>query len=251
MTACQTCLPPPSPRPARRSSRWPCTCSPAAGTRSPDASGCARRQAGWRRRRSRTATASRWCARAAGCSSSSGARPSPWPRSRPWARRPPSSASIWPPSSPWVPTRRRWSSRPKRSGSTTSRRGRSATGGRSGGRSSTPQSPPAARSRRWPRSGPSTSTSGAASTSSGEHVNLGASPGDGFSTEPYLYVGPWSAERPGDDGYWNAPFGAVLRRSDLPGGAGGSSIGGSPTDAAAARSAAVAFLADGLTRFTR
>jgi hypothetical protein len=46
-------------------------------------------------------------------------------------------------------------------------------------------------------------------------VNLGASPGDGFSAEPYLYVGPWGPERPGDPAYWNAPFGAVLGWSAL------------------------------------
>jgi hypothetical protein len=48
-------------------------------------------------------------------------------------------------------------------------------------------------------------------------LNLGASPGDAFSASPYIYVGPWSAERPGDPRYWNAPFGAVLRREDLKG----------------------------------
>lgn len=48
-------------------------------------------------------------------------------------------------------------------------------------------------------------------------VNLGASPGDAFSASPYIYVGPWSADRPGDPRYWNAPFGAVLRREDLKG----------------------------------
>jgi hypothetical protein len=46
-------------------------------------------------------------------------------------------------------------------------------------------------------------------------ANLGASPGDGFSREPYFYVGPWSAERPGDADYWNASFGAVARWSDI------------------------------------
>ncbi len=46
-------------------------------------------------------------------------------------------------------------------------------------------------------------------------VNLGASPGDGFSAQPYLYVGPWDADRPGDSSYWNAPFGAVLSYDDL------------------------------------
>jgi hypothetical protein len=49
----------------------------------------------------------------------------------------------------------------------------------------------------------------------GARCNLGVSPGDDFSAEPYLYVGPWGAERPGDEAYWNAPFGAVLRRSDV------------------------------------
>src|SRR4029077_1796044 len=46
-------------------------------------------------------------------------------------------------------------------------------------------------------------------------VNLGFSPGDSFEALPYAYVGPWGAERPGDPAYWNAPFGAVLRRADL------------------------------------
>ena len=49
----------------------------------------------------------------------------------------------------------------------------------------------------------------------GERVNLGGSPGDAFHSEPYLYVGPWGPERPGDDRYWNAPFGAVLAYSSL------------------------------------
>jgi hypothetical protein len=46
-------------------------------------------------------------------------------------------------------------------------------------------------------------------------ANLGASAGDGPSGAPYLYVGPWGAERPGDPDYWNAPFGAVLGHADL------------------------------------
>ncbi|MBL8775228.1 MAG: hypothetical protein JNK12_04835 [Acidimicrobiales bacterium] len=49
----------------------------------------------------------------------------------------------------------------------------------------------------------------------GRRVNLGASPGDGFSAQPYLYVGPWDADRPGDSSYWNAPFGAVLAYDEL------------------------------------
>ncbi|HEY5025021.1 MAG TPA: hypothetical protein VII76_08600 [Acidimicrobiales bacterium] len=48
-----------------------------------------------------------------------------------------------------------------------------------------------------------------------EPVNLGFSPGDGFESEPYVYVGPWGSPRPGDPSFWNAPFGAVRRRSDL------------------------------------
>ncbi len=46
-------------------------------------------------------------------------------------------------------------------------------------------------------------------------MNLGASPGDGYSDAPYLYIGPWGPERPGDTKFWNAPFGAALTRSDL------------------------------------
>ena len=42
-------------------------------------------------------------------------------------------------------------------------------------------------------------------------ANLGGSPGDGFEAMPYAYIGPWSAGRPGDSAFWNAPFGAVLR----------------------------------------
>jgi hypothetical protein len=49
-----------------------------------------------------------------------------------------------------------------------------------------------------------------------DRCNLGASPGDGGVPEPYLYVGPWGSARPGpDDGFWNAPFGAVRRARDL------------------------------------
>jgi hypothetical protein len=47
-----------------------------------------------------------------------------------------------------------------------------------------------------------------------ERANVGASPGDSFSAEPYLYVGPWTADRPGDPSYWNAPFGAVTQTTD-------------------------------------
>lgn len=46
-------------------------------------------------------------------------------------------------------------------------------------------------------------------------VNLGASPGDSYCDEPYLYVGPWDARRPGKPEFWNAPFGAVLRYDEI------------------------------------
>ena len=46
-------------------------------------------------------------------------------------------------------------------------------------------------------------------------LNLGVSPGDGFCPQPYVYVGPWDADRPGDASYWNAPFGAVLTHEEL------------------------------------
>ena len=49
----------------------------------------------------------------------------------------------------------------------------------------------------------------------GSRVNLGASPGDAFSVQPYLYVAPRGPERPGDPDFWNAPFGAVLRWRDV------------------------------------
>lgn len=54
-----------------------------------------------------------------------------------------------------------------------------------------------------------------ATLSSQARVNLGFSPGDGFEPEPYAYVGPWDDFRPGDAGFWNAPFGAAIRHSDL------------------------------------
>ena len=48
----------------------------------------------------------------------------------------------------------------------------------------------------------------------GQRCNLGVSPGDSAIDEPYAYVGPWGDERPGDAAYWNAPFGAVLPRTE-------------------------------------
>ncbi len=46
-------------------------------------------------------------------------------------------------------------------------------------------------------------------------VNYGVSPGDGFQPWPYAYVGPWRV--PAADGFWNAPFGAAVRLSELGG----------------------------------
>ena len=68
-------------------------------------------------------------------------------------------------------------------------------------------------------------------------VNIGGSPGDSFSAEPYLYVGPWTADRPGGGPFWNAPFGAARGRSQL--------------DAADRVGSAAAFLLDGLRRLSR
>lgn len=45
--------------------------------------------------------------------------------------------------------------------------------------------------------------------------NLGAAAGDAFHPEPYLYVGPWTSDRPGPTEFWNAPFGATLGFGDL------------------------------------
>jgi hypothetical protein len=74
-------------------------------------------------------------------------------------------------------------------------------------------------------------TSVALESGSGERVNLGFSPGDAFSDEPYVYVGPLGPERPGDAGFWNAPFGAYRVRSDAAG--------------------AAAFIRDGLARLEK
>lgn len=46
-------------------------------------------------------------------------------------------------------------------------------------------------------------------------VNVGFSAGDDFEPAPYLYVGPWGGQRPGQDGFWNAPFGALVRREEV------------------------------------
>jgi hypothetical protein len=49
----------------------------------------------------------------------------------------------------------------------------------------------------------------------GVRTNLGAAAGDEFHQEPYLYVAPWDADRPGPADFWNAPFGATLGFGDL------------------------------------
>ena len=46
-------------------------------------------------------------------------------------------------------------------------------------------------------------------------TNLGASPGDSYCPQPYLYVGPWDGKRPSGSNYWNAPFGAVISHDEL------------------------------------
>lgn len=45
-------------------------------------------------------------------------------------------------------------------------------------------------------------------------VNVGFSPGDRFHDDPYLYVGPPDMDGL-TDAYWNAPFGALVDRSEL------------------------------------
>ena len=48
----------------------------------------------------------------------------------------------------------------------------------------------------------------------GRQVNVGFSPGDGFSAQPYLYVGPHDAGSLVDP-FWNAPFGAYVTYEEL------------------------------------
>jgi hypothetical protein len=49
----------------------------------------------------------------------------------------------------------------------------------------------------------------------GTRVNLGASAGDHHHDAPYVYVGPWTDDRPGDARFWNAPFGGLLGHRDV------------------------------------
>jgi hypothetical protein len=72
-----------------------------------------------------------------------------------------------------------------------------------------------------------------------QRVNLGGSPGDGSSDEPYLYVGPWTADRPGDAEFWNAPYGAMRTRIEL------------ASDPSGIVAAGAAFLLDGYGRLRR
>jgi hypothetical protein len=68
---------------------------------------------------------------------------------------------------------------------------------------------------------------------SGAGVNVGFSPGDGASAEPYVYVGPHDTTGR-DDPFWNAPFGALRTYGDV--------LAGTDVDA---------FIADGLARAGR
>jgi hypothetical protein len=72
----------------------------------------------------------------------------------------------------------------------------------------------------WPEHfdlGGAVTLTGAGAGEGDVQANVGASPGDGFESTPYLYLGPWTDDRPGDPDYWNAPFGAVLRATDVVG----------------------------------
>jgi hypothetical protein len=55
------------------------------------------------------------------------------------------------------------------------------------------------------------------SADAGRRASYGASPGDGSSAEPYLYVAPWSGVPDESDPYWNAESfgGAALSYADL------------------------------------
>ena len=69
-------------------------------------------------------------------------------------------------------------------------------------------------------------------------VNVGFSPGDTFHGDPYAYVGPHDVTDVNrNDGYWNAPFGAVMGYAEL-------------AQAPDSEGAAVAFIHDGLSRLT-
>jgi len=72
----------------------------------------------------------------------------------------------------------------------------------------------------------------------GAKVNVGFSPGDTFSGDPYVYVGPYDTSGlDRTDGYWNAPFGAFLGYAEL-------------TAATDPEAAALALVVDGLSRLS-
>jgi hypothetical protein len=48
-----------------------------------------------------------------------------------------------------------------------------------------------------------------------EGANFGCSPGDGYSAEPYVYVGPWNTDGLPHGDFWNASFGATLPYKEL------------------------------------
>ncbi len=53
----------------------------------------------------------------------------------------------------------------------------------------------------------------------GDGVNLGFSPGDAFSEDPYVYVGPWGPA-PRSDGSWTVAVRGCHTRSGAHGAAG-------------------------------
>jgi hypothetical protein len=67
-----------------------------------------------------------------------------------------------------------------------------------------------------------------------DRCDVGLSPGDRYSDAPYLYVGPWTQQRPGEPSYWNAEFGACR-----------------PWHQVESVSDAVEFWREGVTRFAR
>jgi hypothetical protein len=108
---------------------------------------------------------------------------------------------------------------------------------------STPAVTASTRVQLWPEHfdlGGTVTVMGDGGADAGHRLNLGASPGDGFEALPYLYVGPWLADRPGPAGYWNAPFGAVLRHAEV------AKLAGPDQ-----RALALAFLREGIARFAR
>jgi hypothetical protein len=46
-------------------------------------------------------------------------------------------------------------------------------------------------------------------------LNLGASPGDSYQADPYVYASPWVRDAVTEDHFWNSPFGAVVPYREL------------------------------------